>query len=344
MKKSTLKYILICGLVNLFMPFGRAQQEYQLSNAYFNPFLLNPAAGGLTDVIQMDLTARTQWTGYEGGPKTMLVSVSSQVGKFNSEKPLLVPFGDGNKTLFQAPEVSITKKKHVVGGKVWTDAVGVFTKTAVQFSYARHLILTQKLNLGAGLGLGYSNFRVNASKVVLFQNEDNLYDQFLSNTAMQNFLDAQLGLVVYGKNLFVGYSATQLFKNTMQWQNVETDSRYERHHFLIMKYRMELTPQLTLEPMGVIKMVKKSPVSCDLGARFIYNNSSWVGLQFRTSNSLAFQLGSNLVKGLYASYSFEMGVGKIRTASNGTHELHLGYFLGSRKKVDNPKDELEDGN
>ena len=130
----------------------------------------------------------------------------------------------------------------------------------------------------------------------------------------------------------------------MQWQDVETDSRYERHHFLIMKYRMELTPQLTLEPMAVIKMVKKSPVSCDLGARFIYNNSSWVGLQFRTTNSLTFQLGSNLVKSLYLSYSFEMGVGKIRTASNGTHELHLGYFLGSRKKVDKPTEELEDGN
>jgi type IX secretion system PorP/SprF family membrane protein len=344
MKISRLKYVFFFGFIAMAMPMLHAQQEYQLSNTYFNPFLLNPAAGGLTDVIQMDLTARTQWTGYEGGPKTFLVSASSQVGKFKSEKPLLAPFSEGNKALFKAPDVSITKKKHVIGGKVWSDAVGVFTKTAVQLSYARHLILTQKLNLGAGLGLGYSNFRVNASKVVLYQNEDVLYDQFLSNTAMQHFLDAQLGLVVYGKNVFVGYSASQLFKNTMQWQDIETDSRYERHHFLIMKHRMELSPQMTIEPMAIVKMVKHSPVSFDLGARFIYNNSSWVGLQFRTTNSLTFQLGSNLVKSLYLSYAFEMGIGKIRTASNGTHELHLGYFLGSRKKAEKPSEEFEDGN
>jgi type IX secretion system PorP/SprF family membrane protein len=307
-----------------------AQQEHQLSNALFSPYLYNPAAGGMVDVIQIDMTARTQWTGYEGGPKTMLVSGSSQFGRSTSKKQILSTFSDGKKALFSAPVVSTAKKKHVVGGKIYSDAAGVFVKTAFQLQYARHLMLTRKLNIGAGFGMGYSQFRINDSKAVLFQTNDDFYNQILANGARQHFLDAQVGLVVYGKNLFMGYSATQMLNNAISFKDLETDGRYQRHHFISFKYGLPVTESICIEPAAVLKLTRNAPLSADVGFRVLYNRSAWFGMQYRTTNSLSFQLGSTLIKNLYIGYAFEQGIGKIRTATNGTHELQLGYFIGRK--------------
>jgi hypothetical protein len=41
------------------------QQEYQFANTVNNPYLLNPAAGGMTDVMQFEASTRMQWLGYD---------------------------------------------------------------------------------------------------------------------------------------------------------------------------------------------------------------------------------------------------------------------------------------
>ena len=78
--RQKMKTIFNTTMLTLALAFGSiAQQEYQFANTAFNPFLLNPAAAGLTDVAQFDVIARTQWLGYDGAPRTFLVSGSSQL-------------------------------------------------------------------------------------------------------------------------------------------------------------------------------------------------------------------------------------------------------------------------
>ena len=90
------------------------------------------------------------------------------------------------------------------------------------------------------------------------------------------------------------------------------------------------------------KFAESSPASIDAGARFIYNKSAWLGIQYRTSNALVFQIGANLVKNLYVSYAFEQGTGPIRLASNGTHEIQLGFYLGKNRNADKEIDKSQD--
>lgn len=317
-----------------------AQQEYQFANSANNPFLLNPAAGGMTDVMHFEATSRMQWLGYDGGPRTMLLSGNSQVKFGNSGESTLDEFNIKDEKLFSGPKVTTAKSKHVIGGKIWNDAIGPFSKTSIQASYAYHLPLTKKLNFGVGLGLGYSNFRLDESKVVLHQSEDNAYAQFLGNSSQQGLGDAQAGFVLYGERLFFGISGTQLLKNKVEMDQIVTGSTFNRHYFIITKYKIEASDLIDIEPTLVTKITQNSPLSLDLGARMIYNNSTWFGVQFRTNNSLIFQVGSNIIKNLYVSYAYEHSIGKIRTAGNATHEIQLGYYLGKNRNVDK---EIKDG-
>lgn len=338
MKKSISTISLV--IINCLLVFiSGAQQEYQFANTANNPFLLNPAAGGMTDIAHFEATTRMQWLGYDGGPKTMLLSGNSQI---NFKGKSLGEFNIRDEKLFSGPEITTAKNKHVIGGKIWNDAIGPFSKTSIQGSYAYHLPLTKTINFGVGIGLGYSNFRLDESKVVLHQQDDNVYSQFLGNSSQQNLGDAQAGFVVYGEKLFFGISGTQILKNKVELNQIMTGSNFNRHYFIITKYKFDVNDKYAIEPTAVLKMVVNSPISMDFGSRFIYNNSSWFGVQYRTNNSLIFQIGSNLVKNLYISYAYEQSIGKIRTSGNSTHEIQLGYFLGKNRNVDkeiknNPK-------
>jgi type IX secretion system PorP/SprF family membrane protein len=311
-----------------------SQQEYQFANTVNNPFLLNPAAGGLTDVMHFEASTRMQWLGYEGGPRTVLISGNSQINFNKSGENVISEFNVRDEKLFKSPEITTGASKHIIGGKVWNDAIGPFSKTAIQGSYAYHLRLNKKLNFGVGIGLGYSNFRLNESKVTLFQEDDNTYTQFLGNSSQQNIADAQAGFVVYGERFFFGLSGTQLLKNKVVLNQVLTESNFDRHYFIVTKYKLINSGDITIEPSLIAKFAKEIPVSIDLGARVIYKNSSWFGLQFRTNSSLIFQVGSNLIKNLYLNYSYEYSMGKLRTAGNSTHEIQLGYYLGKNRNVD----------
>ena len=76
--------------------------------------------------------------------------------------------------------------KHVVGGRAMYESIGPFNKTSISGSYAFHLPFTKKVNFGAGIGLGWSNLGINQNRVVLYQEDDAAYNQFLGNTSSQN--------------------------------------------------------------------------------------------------------------------------------------------------------------
>ena len=334
MKKvlQSISYLLVATIICLSGE-GFAQQEGHYLNMASNPFMLNPAAGGLSGVAHIELSSRNQWTGFSGGPRSVLLvghaplkvrkSADGAVGEFNSD----------NAMLFQSPERSTGRMKHVIGGKAMYDAIGPFAKTSVYGSYAFHLPFTKTLNFGAGIGLGWSNLGVLQDRVILYEDDDAAYDQFLGNTSKQNILDANAGLVFYGDKLFVGLSTTQLLKISVEFDDVVTESNFNRHYFIVAKYQFDVNEQFSIEPTAVAKFTENSPFSGDFGARFIYNKASWLALQYRTSNAITFQIGTNLIESIYVSYGYELGIGPIRTASNGTHELQLGFYFGKNRNT-----------
>jgi type IX secretion system PorP/SprF family membrane protein len=311
---------------------GWSQQESQYSNHAFNPYYLNPAAGGLYNVMQFELVGRTQWLGYSGSPRTFMAMGNSQI-KVGEEK-VLDEYNNDGKALFALPNMSTGSIKHIVGGRAMNDAIGPFTKTSVYGSYAVHLPLIGHFNFGAGLGLGWSNFRVDDNRVVLYQDDDISYNTFLGNTAEQNMADVNAGIVLYDEHFFFGLSTSQLLNTQVQFADVNTESTHSRHYFLVSRYKFDLEHDYSIEPSVVGKMTPNAPVSFDFGARFIFNHSSWFGVQYRTSNAVVFQVGSTIVKNMYLGYNYEQSIGPVQSSGNGTHEIQLGFLIGNNRNID----------
>ncbi|MBL1278676.1 MAG: PorP/SprF family type IX secretion system membrane protein [Fluviicola sp.] len=330
-----MKYLLI-SISLLFIQECWSQQESQFANVISNPFIVNPAAGGMAGVMQFETTARRQWLGYKGGPRTMMFTGNSQIK--TGRRSVLSEFNAKSASLFKNPKPTTGALKHIVGGKFINDAIGPFSKTSVYGSYAIHMPFMNDMNFGVGLGAGWSNFRINQDRVVLFQDDDQTYASFLGNSSSQNIFDANAGLVFYNERFFGGLSVSQALKNDVVFNNVETQSSYNRHLFLIAKYKLDVNTDFQLEPSVFIKYAENSPLSADIGAKVLYHDAIWLGLQYRTSNAFIVQVGVNLVKNLYLSYAYEFSNGVIRTAQNGTHEINLGIYIGNNRKV---KKEME---
>ena len=311
-----------------------AQQEAQFMNIANNPYMINSAAGGLGDVVHIELSSRAQWLGYSGGPRTFMLTANSQIKFKKNEEKVLEEFNHEGKAFFAGPKNTTGSIKHIVGGRAYNDMIGPFAKTSIFGSYAIHMPFTKKLNFGAGLGVGWSNFRIDESRVKLYETDDMAYSQFLGNASSQNILDANAGIVFYNEHFVGGFSVSQILNNNAVFDDVETESKYNRHYFLIAKYAFDVRDNFAIEPTFVGKFADKSPISLDIGARFVFNKSIWLGLQYQTSNAITFQIGANLVKNLYLSYGYEQSVGAINTRSNGSHEIQLGIYLGRKRNID----------
>ncbi|MFT6501665.1 MAG: type IX secretion system PorP/SprF family membrane protein [Crocinitomicaceae bacterium] len=322
-----------------------AQQESHYINLTNNPYLLNPAAGGMTSTFNVEATSRTQWLGYDGGPRTMAIVGNSPV-RFGKGEKVLKEYNPEGKAFYKAPERTTGSMKHVLGGIAMTDVIGPFNRTSVQASYSIHLPLIKSINIGAGLSVGWSNFRINQDRVTLYQADDPAYSQFLGSTSAQNIANANAGIVFYNEELFVGISTSQLLRNTATFGGIETGSNYNRHYYFMAKYAFEAADKFQIEPTAVLKIAENSPMSLDAGARFIYNKSVWLGIQYRTTNALTFQLGANLIKNFYLAYGYEQGIGAIQLAGNSTHEIQLGFHLGNnrtdKKELKNKDEKTEE--
>ncbi len=329
--KKVIKNLSFIGMTLILASQIFAQQESQFANYIHNPYIFNPAAGGMMDLIQVDLGYRNQFTGTDGNPSTVYLSGHAQVGSKNQG---IGEFNLNKDNVYQTPERTIGSLKHIVGGKFSRDGIGPFQKTSLYGSYAVHMPLVKSLNIGVGLSAGWSNFQIDQNKIILHDDNDQIYNQFSTNLSKQNNLDIQTGLVLYNDKFFFGLSGTQLLNSTVNIEQIETGNTLNRHLFLISSYRFGITDKMDLEPFVFIKAAQKSPTSFDLGVRMKYNKSIWGGIQYRRGNAFVISAGLNVLKNFNVSYAFEYGTKSTRIGNAGSHELQLGFLIGKNRNVD----------
>ncbi|MEO9258644.1 MAG: PorP/SprF family type IX secretion system membrane protein [Crocinitomicaceae bacterium] len=325
-----MKKIIYISIAILSSTFTFAQQETQLTQFFINPYLYNPAAGGTSSLIDLNLGFRQQWTGIQGAPMTIYGSGTAPV-RFGKKGENVVQSFKPEKTFFSQPEVTTGIIKHVLGGKFMSTSVGPFNKTSLGVSYAFHFPLVKSINMSFGVSAGYSNFGLNTSRVSLYQTEDNAYNTLLSNSGNQNIFDMQAGLFIYNKHFQFGYSATQLIQNKLELSKITTNSNLNMHHFIFATGTFDIGKNLQLSPGIFMSMVKNAPFNIEGSLRLMYNRMAWFMVGYKNSNTLSLGIGANLFKCMRIGYSFDIGVSKLRSINNSSHEITLGFIIGKNK-------------
>jgi type IX secretion system PorP/SprF family membrane protein len=288
-------YIKIAVILFLFLSVSSfAQQLPHFSQYYMNDYMLNPAVGGSRPWFEARSFHRYQWEGVTDAPRTYTLSVMGP-----------------NKTM-----------KYGLGGYIFTDNVGPTRRTGGALSYAYHLKLNQKLKLSFGLSAGILQFMVDASKITLRDEGDNL----LTNGVQSDLLlDAGFGTYLYHEKFFFGFSAPQILHNKIQFfKDVPQEGRLANHFFITGGYNFDLNNDIRIIPSIFVKYVSPVPVQYDINLRAIYRKMVWVSVAYRNLDAIPVSVGWNINENFTLAYAYDMTTTNLKNYSTGTHELMVG--------------------
>ena len=282
-----------------------AQQQVMFTQYMFNGLAINPAYAGSHESLSLTALAREQWTGIEGAPSTQT---------FSAHTPL-------------------NQGKIGVGLMVLHDQLGVSEQTGVFGSYAYRISFSDNKTLSMGLQAGFSHYDSRYSKVSptdpTFANQD-------VSEIQPNF---GFGLYYSTDRFYAGASVPQLSENIFDRNKRGSNLNLVRHYFIMSGYVVDLNESLMLKPNLLVKMVEGAPVELDLNANLLIKKLIWLGVSWRSFDSVDALLQLQLTRQLQLGYAYDIATTtELNSINAGSHELMLNYRISlSKSKIITPR-------
>jgi len=308
-----------------------AQQLPLYSQYLYNKFLINPAQAGSDGFTSINLTAREQWVGYTGAPRTYSLSWQTRILK----KSYRLNQNIFNRTVYRPK----TDGKIGFGGYVFSDKNGLIQKTGFQLCYSYHMWLHDYTQLSMGMAFTGYHYVINATAI-------NFYDPnepWLNNDLRKGVFipDVDFGLYLLDPKFEVGFSALQLFGASAKIGDEAYKNYYlDRHFYLFGLYNFESGTKAELQPSLMVKMSEQRRPQSNVGFTYCWDQAFWAGLAYRTGTGGAivanirfrFIPSRVMLTTMYAGYAFDYTLNKIQNATYGTHEVTIALKFGDHLK------------
>jgi type IX secretion system PorP/SprF family membrane protein len=314
------KIYLITTILALFTNYGFAQQKPQYSQYMNNQFLLNPAVAGTSGQIDMKAGFRQQWAGINDAPRTFYVSGNMGIGEQSGK-------------LMKGNNLS-GKSGHGIGCIALKDQTGPLSWTSMYVSYAYHMQMSQDFMASLGASVGFQQFNLDGSRL-LYVDQTVAGIGNISNTTP----DANLGLWVYGKNLYFGASVQQIVPSKIDGYTTTSgtngSNQLAKHYFITAGYKYDINKEFSLIPSFMVKIQNPSPTSLDLNGKVVFKEKVWAGLSYRLSDGATIMAGCVVKDLINISYAYDYITSDLRAYQSGSHELIIGCKLSKGKKRSN---------
>ncbi|MFO7619660.1 MAG: type IX secretion system membrane protein PorP/SprF [Bacteroidales bacterium] len=297
---------------------GSSGQQLPLYSQYlYNRFLINPAVAGSDGFTSYNITAREQWVGYSGAPRTFSFSGQTRLMKRSyvlrksRSRQIFRPQYDGRVGL---------------GGYVFSDRNGLIQRNGFSASYSYHMWLQSSTQLSMGLAFTGYHFKVN-EKELIFEDPD---EPWLTNELIRGIFvpDAAFGVYVLNPRYSIGFSTDQLFGAALKIGDAAyRNFRMDRHYYLFGTYSIEAGAYTEIQPSLLLMMSEQVRPQVDLGLTYILNQSFWAGLTYRTSGAMIVNFGLKY-DNLFFGYAFDYTLQEIQRVTYGTHEITLALKFG----------------
>ncbi|WP_316800433.1 type IX secretion system membrane protein PorP/SprF [Pedobacter frigidisoli] len=321
-------------LLTWFAAPTSAQQRPQYTQYLLNQYLLNPALSGIENYTDVKLGYRQQWSGFEDAPKTSFATIHWALGdEYLWQNPLSM--GDDGKdprSRSYLQDYSASPSHHGVGASIVSDKAGQLNMTIINLSYAYHMQIGQRLNLAVGAAAGASLTAIDVNKLMM----ENPADPALANARKTvTNPDLSIGLWLYGRDFFAGFSAQQLIPAKLNFSGEElyNTGRLVPHYFLTSGYRLPLGENIDIIPSAMLKYAANTPLSADLNMKITFDRRIWLGAGYRQGDALSVMAGINVSHLINVTYSYDSTTSGINRVSNGSHEIVLGLLLNNVYKV-----------
>ena len=306
-----------------------AQQLPLYSQYFYNKFLINPAHAGSDGYTSFNITAREQWINYSGSPRTYSFSWQTRFLK----RGYVLKNNIFDRTIYRPK----TEGNIGLGGYLFSDKNGLIQRTGLQGTYSYHMWLQDYTQLSLGLSLTGYHFIINGNE----NSFDDPNEPWLNNNLRRGVFvpDADFGIYLLDPRYDIGFSAQQLFGSAAKiGESAYRNFKMFRHYYLFGSYNFKVKVKTELESSLILKMSDQLRPQADIGFTYIYDQSIWAGLAYRTGGALIANFRVKVVPSqvnmisMYLGYAFDYTLNKIQKATYGTHEMTIAVKFGDTDK------------
>lgn len=328
-----MKFGLLIVVLYSAITFGQQLPQYsQFSN---NQYMVNPAAIGVPNAINIALGGRMQWVGLDDSPKTSYLYFSTPFDKASAAS-MKRTFGkvQRNRKSVKHPTMRRASVRHAYGGHLSADQYGPFRTLKFMGTYAVQIPLSQDFNMsfGTNVGIGNRMFLSDKAQVLSVMTNtgqfDNTYNSYTSNRGAQNTLDIDAGMYFWGRGAFAGISAAQLTRDLVKFGNADINFDPQIHLFLTGGYKAILNNRWNMTSALLVKYMKPAPLSVEASFIFDYEDRFFFGASYRHKDAVIAQLGMVISEIFEIGYSYDFTISGLRRYNSGGHELVLKYRIG----------------
>jgi type IX secretion system PorP/SprF family membrane protein len=308
-------FILLLFLISN-LAFGQQLPLY--SQYLYNKFLINPAVAGSDGYTSVSLTAREQWVGYSGAPRTFSFSWQTRMLK----KGFVIKQSKGYRPKSDG--------KVGLGGYVFSDKNGLIQRTGFQVAYAYHMWLRHSTQLSFGLALTGYYYKIDETQIH-FEDPN---EPWLNNNLRRGIFvpDVTFGAYLLNANYSFGFSADQLSEASAKiGGSAYKNFTMSRQYYLFGSYDFSQGINTIIQPSFLLKMSEQLKPQADLGATYIYNQGFWAGLAYRTSGALIANIGVKYLN-IFFGYAYDYTLQEIQSITYGTHEITVALKFGDNSR------------
>jgi type IX secretion system PorP/SprF family membrane protein len=284
-----------------------SQQQSLNTNYLFNNYAYNPAVAGAKPYVQANMSYRNQWTGFEGAPRTYMMSL----------------YGP------------LKKAKNVgLGGMIVSDQTGLIGSTSGYLTFAYQVRMNKKVRLGLGVSAGVKQFRVKLYDVKAYDQGD----EYLTGTTLNaNVFDSNAGIYLHGERFFLGISSMNMLNNKITWKNAT--GRLIPHYYAVIGYNFKLGKDFAAQPSVLYKYTDPIPYQMEYNLKLTYKEMVWIGGNYRDNDAVGFMFGVTIIKKLNIAYAYDYSLTALKRYHQGSHEICLNYNFIKKKPPVNPDEE-----
>ncbi|WP_421894388.1 type IX secretion system membrane protein PorP/SprF [Marinoscillum sp.] len=294
--KKFLWVILLC-----FSQFATFSQLLpKVYNQFFmNPYIYNPAYAGVEGHTVLFVMHKEQWGGIDGAPSLSHV---------NFHVPL--------------------KGGLAFGAMVYNERAGLYTQSAGKVTGGYLVSIDREHFIRFGLSLGAGNNTLNFGE--FDSPTDPAFQGLLTN---ETFMVGDFGMAYHFGHFNVGVSLPSIFGYDLFTTESATPMHVRPHDNVLFKinYRGHLSDNIAIEPHLIYRY--HSYLSNQYEATVILHllHIVWVGASYRQDAGFVGLLGAKFWEKMGVGYSYEYGNPNTAALLGATHEIHIGYHLGSKK-------------
>lgn len=315
----------------ILLPLGLSSQTYEQYTLWNqNHYLLNPAAAGNLDYLDIATGLRRQWAGLKDAPSSYYATAHSVLNRPKTHQLSALRISTTARSKFYKARKNLKPYlKHALGGQLSTHEFGAFKKTEANLTYSIHLPLNKDIYWSFGVTAGLNNFGFDESRANVLTQGDQVYDAYASSETSNKF-NSNAGTYIYSDDFYVGYSAHQLLQNKLELSDIETsadEATLTMRHYLMGGYHFYLTNDFKLTPNVLVKVLEANPLGYEVGATLTYSDAIFGGFNYRGEDAISIMAGAEINRIFKIAYSFDYTTSDISEAASGSHEIFVGFTL-----------------